>query len=50
MDIGLPMLSMHSIREIMGGNDLTHVYKILRRFLTDFDEIEKSVVNDAMFH
>lgn len=32
VDIGLPQLSMHSIREIMGSQDLAHGEKLLCRF------------------
>ena len=43
VDIGLPMLGMHSIREMMGGNDLTLGYKLLRRFFSDFHDIDDAI-------
>jgi aspartyl aminopeptidase len=47
VDLGMPMLSMHSIREMMGGNDLTVGYKLMKRFLKDFGELDSSLKIDG---
>jgi aspartyl aminopeptidase len=32
VDIGLPTFAMHSIRELAGSQDLTHLVKVLTAF------------------
>ena len=49
-DIGLPMLGMHSIREMMGGNDLTLGYKLLRRFFSDFHDVDNAISTENIEH
>lgn len=39
-DVGMPQLSMHSCRELMGAADLTHCYGLLRAFFNRFGEID----------
>ena len=43
IDLGMPQLSMHSIRETMGLSDLTFAYKLFREFFLQFTEIDSSV-------
>ncbi len=40
-DIGMPQLSMHSIREMMGSKDLSHAYQFFTTFLLDKTKIEE---------
>ena len=40
VDVGMPMLSMHSVREVMGVADLTHGKELFAAFLRDFREID----------
>jgi aspartyl aminopeptidase len=47
VDLGMPQLSMHSIREMMGGKDLTHGYNLMRRFLADFADIDDALHVDG---
>jgi len=42
VDIGLPQLSMHSIRETGSVDDLTHGINLLTKFFTDFSQIDSS--------
>jgi len=42
-DIGMPQLSMHSCREMMGAADLTHCHDLLQRFFTDFREVDNTL-------
>ena len=46
IDIGMPQLSMHSIREMMGAADLTLGTKLLTAFLKDFRAIDASLHKD----
>lgn len=39
-DVGMPQLSMHSCRELMGSDDLTHCYKLLCAFFGRFEEVD----------
>ena len=43
VDIGMPQLSMHSIREMMGCQDLTYAYQVFRTFLKDFRKVDSSL-------
>lgn len=40
IDIGVPQLSMHSIREMCGVDDLEHMYNLLMSFLVDFEQVD----------
>ena len=39
-DVGLPQLSMHSIREMMGVHDITLSYEFFGAFLHDFRALD----------
>ena len=41
VDLGMPQLSMHSCREMMGRADLTLASKLFGRFLADFRELDE---------
>lgn len=41
VDIGIPMLSMHSVRETCGTVDLLHLTNLLEGFLNDFDKVRR---------
>lgn len=41
VDIGIPMLSMHSIRETCGTVDLIHLTNLLEGFFKDFDKVRR---------
>jgi aspartyl aminopeptidase len=43
VDLGMPQLSMHSIREMMGVSDLTFAYKLFTEFFNKFSEIDSSL-------
>lgn len=43
VDVGLPLLAMHSVREMMGSRDLTMGYHLFRRFLRDFRAIDQGL-------
>jgi len=40
VDLGLPELAMHSIRETCGTTDVLHLYRLLRGFFTDFHTLD----------
>ncbi|OLY85790.1 Aspartyl aminopeptidase [Smittium mucronatum] len=40
IDVGNPMLSMHSIRETMGTDDVSSAINIFKAFYTDFSELD----------
>ena len=42
-DIGLPQLSMHSIREMGGVHDITLGYEFFRAFLRDFRSLDDAL-------
>ena len=42
----MPQLSMHSVREMMGCDDLTNAYRLFREFLKDFRRLDSSLVID----
>ena len=46
VDLGMPQLSMHSIREMMGVSDLTFAYKLFTVFFKDFRGLETSLKVD----
>jgi len=43
VDIGMPQLSMHSVREMMGVADLTTAVKMFRLFYKDFKNIDEQL-------
>lgn len=43
VDAGMPQLSMHSCREMMGTADLTHGLDLFKGFFKHFREIDNSV-------
>eukprot|EP01036_Dinobryon_divergens_P023860 gene23860-32249_t len=43
VDIGMPQLSMHSIREMMGCADLTSAVKLFSTFFRDFRTVRSSL-------
>ena len=49
VDVGMPMLSMHSIREMMGVADLTYCLSLFDAFLTDFRAIDDNMESDGVF-
>ena len=42
MDLGLPSLSMHSIRETMGVQDVVSNTKLFSMFYKDFANLDKA--------
>lgn len=48
IDIGMPQLSMHSIREMMGVQDLEFGCQLLQAFLTGFRAIDETVAKDIV--
>jgi len=40
IDIGAPMLAMHSIREMMAVEDVEHTTKFLRKFIKEYDYLK----------
>ena len=46
VDLGMPQLSMHSIREMMGCADLTHAYNLFTTFYKDFRSIDDNLKLD----
>jgi aspartyl aminopeptidase len=48
VDLGMPQLSMHSIREMMGCDDLTHGGNLFEAYFRDFRAVETALrVDDA---
>lgn len=43
IDLGMPQLSMHSIREVQGTLDLTLTSRFLYSFLKDFNHVKNSL-------
>ena len=41
VDIGMPQLSMHSIRETCGAHDLASNVDLLQTFFQEFNDIDK---------
>jgi aspartyl aminopeptidase len=46
IDIGLPQLAMHSIREMCGADDVSHAVNLLKAFYSDFTKLDESLVVD----
>ncbi len=43
VDLGMPQLSMHSCREVMGIADLTYGLNVFRSFFKNFNDIDESL-------
>ena len=43
VDLGMPQLSMHSIREMMGVADLTHARDLFLAFYRDFEAVDDNL-------
>ena len=43
VDLGMPQLSMHSIREMMGGADLTYAHELFVSFFKDFRKLDSQL-------
>ena len=46
IDLGMPQLSMHSCREVMGSVDLTHAVHLFRGYFQWFPTIDQSLQLD----
>lgn len=44
----MPQLSMHSIREMMGCDDLTHAANLFEAYFRDFRSVETALRVDAI--
>eukprot|EP00270_Netrium_digitus_P019272 TRINITY_DN7572_c0_g1_i2.p1 TRINITY_DN7572_c0_g1~~TRINITY_DN7572_c0_g1_i2.p1 ORF type:complete len:519 (-),score=152.10 TRINITY_DN7572_c0_g1_i2:312-1826(-) len=47
VDVGAPQLSMHSIREMMGRDDVGHAFTHFVAFFTEFSSNDNQIVVDA---
>jgi len=47
VDVGMPQLSMHSIREMMGCDDLTYATKLFTGYFKHFRAVEASLKVDS---
>ena len=47
VDLGMPQLSMHSIREMMGVSDLSFAHKLFVKFFCDFRKVDQSLKIDS---
>jgi len=43
VDVGMPSLSMHSIREVMGVRDVSHGFDFFQEYFKSFDEVAARV-------
>jgi aspartyl aminopeptidase len=43
VDLGMPQLSMHSVREMMGAQDLANGLSMFKGFLKDFRAIDDEI-------
>ncbi|CAG8492580.1 13437_t:CDS:2 [Ambispora gerdemannii] len=46
IDVGNPQLSMHSIREVAGTDDVGHAINLFKTFFEEFHEIDQRVIVD----
>jgi len=46
LDLGNPQLSMHSIRETGGSNDIEHGIRLLESFLSNYSKLESKILVD----
>ena len=49
VDIGMPQLSMHSIREMMGVADLTNFLTLAKAFYGDFRAVDEMIEGDGQW-
>ena len=49
VDIGMPQLSMHSIREMMGVADLTNFLALSKAFYQDFRAVDEMREGDGQW-
>jgi aspartyl aminopeptidase len=47
VDVGIPQLSMHSIREMCGTEDIDICFKHFTAFYKNFSDVDKTVAVDA---
>ena len=47
IDLGVPQLSMHSCREMMGTNSIDELRRVCATFFEKFHEIDDNTVVDA---
>ena len=48
MDVGAPQLSMHSIREMCGTDDVAHACRHFRAFFEEFSSLKGTLKVDAV--
>ena len=41
VDVGMPMLSMHSVREMSGVKDITYAHRLFTTFYKEFADMDK---------
>lgn len=46
VDVGCPMLSMHSIRETAGSHDVQHAIDLFSSFFEGFASLDKTLTVD----
>jgi aspartyl aminopeptidase len=46
VDIGAPILSMHSVREQIGVVDILYMKKLFVAFFNDYSEIQNSLLDE----
>ena len=46
VDIGAPMLGMHSIRETCGVVDLVHYKRLFESFFKTFSKVQSTLLNE----
>jgi aspartyl aminopeptidase len=46
IDIGAPMLGMHSIRETAGAIDFLHYQRLFAAFMTEYSKLSENVLNE----
>ncbi|XP_021757398.1 probable aspartyl aminopeptidase isoform X3 [Chenopodium quinoa] len=50
VDCGIPQLSMHSVREICGKEDVDTAYKLFKAFYKTFSSVDRKLSVDEFFH
>ena len=48
VDVGAPQLSMHSIREMCGVDDVDYSYRHFKAFFEYFSELDKTIEVDSL--
>ncbi|RYH11457.1 hypothetical protein EON65_38810 [archaeon] len=43
IDVGMPMLAMHSVREMMGAKDLTFAYTLMMQYMSQLEMLDKEL-------